>query len=163
MIILFLVAESWAAMVTKSPLAKALRSTRTPLIVHLWDPNPTALEAMAIDDVSEACREAGAVAVLVDASLVSAVAKEQEASRGNFPGPLPVIVDCSLSDLAEAPEEVFQGAKNLGLHARAPALEPALYSLISLLSSCDTCFHPPCAWTVPGLRQVPPLLASATI
>lgn len=94
-------------------LAKALgKTTGRPLIVHVWDPTPTALEQFAIDDVSEACRKAGAAAVLCDIELVESIAKEQEAHRGNFPGALPVIADVELSGDREA--DVCRQAKSLG-------------------------------------------------
>lgn len=97
-----------------NPVAKALRSTARPVIVHLWDPDPSKLSDFAIDEVSLAARDAGAVAVLCAPSLVSAVAKEQEAARGQYPGPLPVVADCYLRDLAETPDEICGGAKSLG-------------------------------------------------
>ena len=101
-----------AAALKAGVLSKALkRKDGRPLVVHIWDPNPTQLESFAIDDVSEACRKAGASALLADPALVGPLAKEQEAPRGNFPGPLPVIADCPLKDLDA---EVCTGAKNLG-------------------------------------------------
>ena len=97
-----------------NPVAKALRSTARPVVVHLWDADPSRLEEFAIEEVSLACRDAGAVAVLCAPSLVKAVAKEQENARGEFPGPLPVVADCYLRDLADTPEELCSGAKSLG-------------------------------------------------
>ena len=47
-----------------SPLTRALSKPR-PLPVHIWDPKPAELTEYAIDDVSEACRKAGATAILV--------------------------------------------------------------------------------------------------
>ena len=113
-VLLFALSLHVAALKT-SILSKALkRKDGRPLIVHLWDPNPSALETFAIDDVSEACRKAGASAVLTAPALVSSIAQEQERQRGSFPGPLPVIADCPLSDLDP---EVCAGAKNLGAAA----------------------------------------------
>ena len=98
-----------------SVLNRALkRKDGRPLVVHLWDPNPSALESFAIDDVSEDCRKAGASAVLTTPALVKPIAEEQERQRGSFPGPLPVIADVPLSDLDS---EVCAGAKNLGASA----------------------------------------------
>ena len=82
-------------------LAKALKSTGRPVIVHVWDPEPAEVPSWAVADVSECCRTAGATAVLVAPDLVGAVAEEQEAHRGDFPGPLPVIADCALDGLAQ--------------------------------------------------------------
>ena len=48
---------------------------------------------------SEACRTAGAAAVLCDLDLVAPIAKEQESARGEFPGSLPVLTDVALLDL----------------------------------------------------------------
>ena len=123
-------------------LTKALGSKKTTVIVHLWDPKPDALDSFAIDDVSEACRKAGAAAVLVSPSLVGAVAKEQEVHRGSFPGPLPVIADCALNDFGDSPQELCSGAKNLGASAvgirfyerdweDAAALEEALRTIVA--------------------------------
>ena len=52
------------AMAVSKPLARALSKPR-PLLVHIWDPKPAELTEYAIDDVSEACRKAGATAILV--------------------------------------------------------------------------------------------------
>ena len=97
-------------------LSKSLSATGRPLVVHIWDPNPASLESFAIDDVSEACRESGAAAVLCGPELVAAIAKEQDTHRGGFPGALPVIIDMALNDLIgeEGPNELCTGAKNLG-------------------------------------------------
>ena len=76
-----------AALAAGGTLAKALTKPR-PVIVHVWDAKPAELQAYAIEDVSMACREAGATAVLVSPELIEVVAKEQETSRGNFPGKL---------------------------------------------------------------------------
>jgi len=102
-----------AVAAASSPLAKALQTAR-PVVVHVWDPKPAEIADYAIEDVSMACREAGASAVLVDAALVGVMANEQETAIGNFPGPVPVIADCQLSDFAEAPQELCAGAKSLG-------------------------------------------------
>jgi len=97
-----------------SALAKAFSGKKPPVVVHLWDRQPSSLTSFAIDDVSEACRKAGATAVLVEPTLVKPFADEQETQRGSFPGPLPIIVDCKLSDLMAEPAELCAGAKNLG-------------------------------------------------
>ena len=97
-------------------LSKALSANGRPLIVHVWDPNPASLESFAIDDVSEACRTAGAAVVLCGLELVEPISKEQETHRGDFPGSLPVIVDVSIVDLivADGPQELCGHAKSLG-------------------------------------------------
>lgn len=97
-------------------LSKALSSGGRPLIVHIWDPNSASVESFAIDDVSEACRTAGAAAVLCDLDLVAPIAKEQESARGEFPGSLPVLTDVALLDLIgeDGPQELFRRAKSLG-------------------------------------------------
>jgi len=131
-------------------LTKTLSKER-PVIVHVWDAKPAELESYAIEDVSMACRESGATAVLVSPELVGVMAKEQEGSRGNFPGPIPVIADCSLADFADAPEELCAGAKSLGADAvgiryyerdypEAGALEDALKQAVTAAeaSSLDT-------------------------
>eukprot|EP00900_Chrysochromulina_parva_P001184 jgi/Chrpa1/11066/Chrysochromulina_OHIO_Genome00011922-RA len=99
-----------------SVLAKALSKPR-PVIVHVYDARPSELLPYAIEDVSMACRESGATAVLVGPELVECFAKEQESARGNFPGPLPVIVDTALRDMGTSPEELCEGAKTLGASA----------------------------------------------
>merc|ERR1711871_983829 len=78
--------------------------------------NPTSLETFAIDDVSEACRKAGAAAVLCNLDLLKPIAQEQEAARGGFPSPLPVVVEVAMNELAGSEEETeFYGrAKSLG-------------------------------------------------
>ena len=53
-----------SGLASSSALTKALAKPR-PVVVHVWDARPSELEAYAIDDVSMACREAGATAVLV--------------------------------------------------------------------------------------------------
>mmetsp|Transcript_45959 Transcript_45959/g.75973 ORF Transcript_45959/g.75973 Transcript_45959/m.75973 type:complete len:297 (-) Transcript_45959:173-1063(-) len=118
-LVLALYPHTAASLVAGSALTKALDSTSRPVVVHLWDPKPAALESFAIADVSAACRDAGAAAVLVTPALVSAVAEEQEAHRGSYPGPLPVIADCALNDMigTESPAELCIGAKSLGASA----------------------------------------------
>ena len=142
---LSLVVQTTASLVAGAKaLPKALKGQR-PVIVHLYDPKPAEIEGYAIDDVSAACRQSGAAAVLVAPSLVKSIAAEQEAHRGSFPGPLPVIVDCALKDLTSdeaAAEETAAGAKALGASAlgiryymgdypEASDLEEALSSAIS--------------------------------
>ena len=117
MLFLALLLESSEGLALGTGLSKTLSKTGRPLVVHVWDKNPAELTEFAIDDVSEACRKAGASAVLVSPALVGAFSKEQEANRGNFPGPLPVIADVALNDLAGSPEELCSGAKNLGASA----------------------------------------------
>ena len=95
-------------------LSKALAATRRPLIVHVWDPNPEAVESFAIDDVSEACREAGAAAILCGIELAGAISKEQKAHTGDFPGALPVVTELSLFDLIGDPAEHCARAQTLG-------------------------------------------------
>ena len=130
-----------AAVLTKSVLAKSLGSTARPVVVHLWDPEPAAVPAYAVEDVSKMCRDAGAQAVLVAPEFIGTVAEEQEANRGGFPGPLPVVADCSLDDLVGektiAPDMAALGAKAIGIRyyeadwPDAGALEEALRSAIS--------------------------------
>ena len=105
-----------AALASTSVLARALSKPR-PVIVHVYDARPSELLPYAIEDVSMACRESGATAVLVGPELVECFAKEQESARGNFPGPLPVIVDTALRDMGTSPEELCAGAKTLGASA----------------------------------------------
>jgi len=130
-----------AALAAGGALAKALAKPR-PVIVHVWDAKPAELQAYAVEDVSMACREAGATAVLASPELIGVIAKEQETSRGNFPGPLPVLADCDLKDLTDCPEEICFGAKTLGASAigiryyevdwpDAGALEEALQKVIA--------------------------------
>jgi len=106
------------ALVAGSALSKAL-SVQRPVVVHLWDAKPAELESFAIDDVSAACRNSGAAAVLCSPSLVKPLVEEQELHRGDFPGPLPVIVDCFLKDLntSEEADELTASAKSLGASA----------------------------------------------
>jgi hypothetical protein len=115
-LVLWLHLHEAAALAAGAALAKALTKSR-PVIVHLWDPSPHALEQYAIDDVSEACRKSGATAILVAPNLIESISKEQESCRGNFPGPVPVIADCALKDLLDAPDELCAGAKKLGAAA----------------------------------------------
>lgn len=107
-----------SALVAGSALAKAL-SVQRPVIVHLWDANPAEVQSYAIDDVSAACRNSGAAAVLCSPSLVKPLVEEQELHRGDFPGPLPVIVDCFLKDLEgeDDADELTASAKSLGASA----------------------------------------------
>ena len=102
--------------VATNKLVKALGSGQRPVVVHLHDTRPTELESFAAAEVSYACRDAGANAVLVAPSLVKMIVEEQETSRGEFPGPLPVITDMQLADLTDpaAASELCAGAKNLG-------------------------------------------------
>ena len=86
---------------TGDALIRALSSTR-PVVVHVWDPRPTEIVSMDVEELSSVCRDAGAAAMLVPPSLVGAVAKEQATAVGNFPGPLPVIADCELESVALA-------------------------------------------------------------
>lgn len=98
-------------------LSKALgKKGGRPLIVHVWDPNPAALETFAIDDVSEACRTAGAAAVLCGLDMIGTISKEQELARGAFPGALPTIAEVALVDLVgeDGPAELCTKAKSLG-------------------------------------------------
>jgi len=97
-------------------LGKALAKGR-PVIVHIYDTRPAELQAYAVEDVSMACRESGATAVLVGPELLKMVSNEQETSRGNYPGPIPVIADCALRDMVDSPEELCAGAKSLGASA----------------------------------------------
>jgi len=100
-------------------LRKALRSTARPLVAHVWDPQPSALPSWAVADVSQTCRTAGASAILVPPSLVSAVAEEQQAHIGDFPGPLPVLADCMLHALLDNEVEMTtlrrDGAAGIGV------------------------------------------------
>ena len=107
-------AAALASSTDKFARAISTANKKRPIVVHLWDPNPSELTDFAIDDVSEACRKAGAAAILCQAALTSSISKEQEAQRGNFPGPLPIIVDCALKDLDA---ETCAGAKTLGAAA----------------------------------------------
>ena len=131
-----------AALVAGGSLGKALGSSARPVVVHVWDPKPAELESYAIADVSEACRSAGAAAVLVAPELIKAMAEEQAPHQGSFPNALPVIADCALKDLVGSGEELCTGAKNLGASAigiryydldwpDAAALEEALKSTIA--------------------------------
>ena len=110
-------------------LSKALGNTGRPLIVHVWDPNPSLLESFAIDDVSEACRDSGAAAVLCGIELVGAISKEQELHRGDFPGALPVVSEVALTDPAGFGELCTQakasGASGIGLCYDAAQWEDA--------------------------------------
>jgi hypothetical protein len=115
-LVLLLHCAAAAALASTSVLAKALSKPR-PVIVHVYDARPSELLPYAIEDVSMACRESGATAVLVGPELVECFAKEQESARGNFPGPLPVIVDTALRDMGTSPEELCEGAKTLGASA----------------------------------------------
>jgi len=115
LLLLILHVRAAASLAIGGALGRELAKAR-PVVVHVWDAKPAELQRYAIDDVSMACREAGATAVLVGPELVEAVAKEQELARGNFPGPLPVIADCALKDLVESPE-LCAGAAKLGASA----------------------------------------------
>jgi hypothetical protein len=98
---LALVTRTADALTAGSTLTKALKANKRPVVVHLYDPQPAALDDYAVADVSEACRKAGAAAVLVTPSLVRHVADEQAAHKGSFPcvakgGPLSFGVACRL-------------------------------------------------------------------
>ena len=84
---------------------RALSSTR-PVVVHVWDPEPTKVASIDVEELSSVCRDAGAAAILVPPALVGAVADEQASSAGSFPGPLPVIADCELESLTVVSEPV---------------------------------------------------------
>ena len=126
-------------MVAGGALPQAL-SVQRPIIVHVWDAKPDNLETFAIDEVSKACRNSGAAAVLCSPKLLKAFVEEQELAMGSFPEPLPVIAQIALRDLIEdetAGAELAAGAKKLGAAAigigyyasdwpEAEALEEAL-------------------------------------
>ena len=128
-----------AAMVAGGALPQTL-SVQRPIIVHVWDAKPDKLETFAIDEVSKACRNAGAAAVLCSPKLLKAFAEEQELAIGSFPEPLPIIAQVALKDMIEtetASAEIAAGAKKLGAAAigfgyyasdwpEAEALEEAL-------------------------------------
>ena len=130
-----------SAALGKSVLTKSLGSTARPVVIHLWDPEPKAVPAYAVEDVSKMCRDAGAHAVLVAPEFIGTVAEEQEANRGGFPGPLPVIADCTLDDLVgdktAAPDMAALGAKAVGIRyyeadwPETGALEEALRSAVA--------------------------------
>ena len=106
-------------MVAGGALPQAL-SVQRPIIVHVWDAKPAQLETFAIDEVSKACRNSGAAAVLCSPKLLKAFAEEQELAFGSFPEPLPIIAQISLKDLIEtetAAAELAAGAKSLGASA----------------------------------------------
>jgi len=127
------------AMVAGGALPQAL-SVQRPIIVHVWDAKPDKLETFAIDEVSKACRNAGAAAVLCSPKLLKAFVEEQELAMGGFPEPLPIIAQVALKDMIEtetAGTELVAGAKKLGAAAigigyyasdwpEAEALEEAL-------------------------------------
>ena len=124
-VVLLLHTPAATGLAVGTALAKSLKSTAQPLVVHVWDRNPSDLKSFAIDEVSYACRDAGASAVLVESALLGAapchmrmslvhgvgwaiscalgvagaVVEEQEVHRGSFPGPLPVIADCALKEM----------------------------------------------------------------
>ena len=115
--IMLLLPGATTTLVAGGVLADALKCER-PVIVHLWDSKPAALETFAIDDVSAACRTSGAAAVLCNPQLIKPLVEEQEQAFGNFPGPIPVIAHCALNDLKdEAATELIEGAKALGAAA----------------------------------------------
>lgn len=149
-LILTLDIHAATAMAAGKALTKALGSSaRRPVIVHVYDRDPDALEEYAIDEVSEACRKAGATAMLVTPALVRAMAQEQEAQRGNFPGPVPVIADCALSDMqGDGATELVSGAKALGAAGigiryylgdwpEAAALEEALTTAVAAAEQAE--------------------------
>ena len=94
-------------------VSKALGKSGRPVVVHVWDPNPASLDTSAINDVSEACRTAGAAAVLCNLDLLEPISKEQERARGDFPGSLPVLSEMNLRDLI-GPESLYGKIKSLG-------------------------------------------------
>ena len=105
------------ALVAGSALTKALGKAR-PVIVHVFDRNPADLASFALDDVSEAIRGAGATALLAAPELVPPLCAEQALHRGSFPGPVPVIADCYLSDLtADGSAENIAAWKKAGASA----------------------------------------------
>lgn len=128
-----------AAMVAGGALPQAL-SVQRPIIVHVWDAKPDKLETFAIDEVSKACRNSGAAAVLCSPKMLKAFVEEQELAMGSFPEPLPIIAQVTLKDMIEtetAGAELVAGAKKLGAAAigigyyasdwpEADALEEAL-------------------------------------
>ena len=75
MLLLILHVRAAASLAIGGALGRELAKAR-PVVVHVWDAKPAELQRYAIDDVSMACREAGATAVLVGPELVEAVAKE---------------------------------------------------------------------------------------
>jgi len=107
------------AMVAGGALPQAL-SVQRPIIVHVWDAKPDKLETFAIDEVSKACRNAGAAAVLCSPKMLKAFVEEQELAMGGFPEPLPIIAQVALKDMIEtetAGTELVAGAKKLGAAA----------------------------------------------
>ena len=67
-------------MVAGGALPQAL-SVQRPIIVHVWDAKPDNLETFAIDEVSKACRNSGAAAVLCSPKLLKAFVEEHQAER----------------------------------------------------------------------------------
>ena len=113
--LVFAVSPGAAAMATRGPLTKALGKSGRKVVVHVWDKNPEELKEYAIDEVSKACRESGAAAILTSPGLIKTIAAEQAIQKGNFPGPLPIVSDCALNDLlGEDAATLSQGAKSLG-------------------------------------------------
>ena len=74
-------------MVAGGALPQAL-SVQRPIIVHVWDAKPDNLETFAIDEVSKACRNSGAAAVLCSPKLLKAFVEEQELAIARFPHPV---------------------------------------------------------------------------
>jgi len=141
-LLLFVIFDSALAIASGGVLSKALSETARPVVVHLWDPRPADLASWAIDEVSWACRQSGAAAVLVGTELLDGVVEEQESHRGDYPGPLPVVADCYLRDLVgEAAADVSaafrkRGAAAVGIRYHegdwdgADALEEALQGAV---------------------------------
>jgi len=140
LVLLGLAIEPAAALAAGAKLTKALSSVKQPVVVHLYDHKPTELASYAIDDVSAACRNSGAAAVLVAPELVGAIAEEQDSHRGDYPGPVPIIVDCSLNNLPAVDEIAAKGAAAIGIRyyegdwPEADALEEALQAAIASAS-----------------------------
>lgn len=99
MLLLYALTSIGLPVQTGNEIIRALSSPK-PLVVHIWDPFPSELNKMDVNELSMICRDAGAAAVLIPDALISDFAEEQASARGDFPGPVPLIVDCCLETLA---------------------------------------------------------------
>lgn len=77
-------------------LNKLLAKEKKPIVVDLRVDRPADAWPLDVREASEKLRKSGACALIAPHELVGAICEEQEAARGNFPGPLPVLCEIGL-------------------------------------------------------------------
>jgi hypothetical protein len=84
-------------------LKKALSASRAVVAELAHAPQQPAPASFALDDISARTREAGAAALVVPASFLSAIASEQARAISSYPGPLPLV--CQLVPAYDDPAD----------------------------------------------------------